>query len=248
VAKVLTTLLGPAAALLGQPPPDAAAAAALLAPEGVAAAPWIHLLAATALLSVVLPRALLALCAARRLRRIGPALELGLGGPYFTSILAEARAIQVGRVKQEIGSAVRHECERFGDELARYVVEGLYDARIVPQLERFRAQGGSVDGLELRIREECAAFEDELGVHIKSAEQAFEESLARDVLERVRPDLVLPPAQAGRLGPAARELPGESVREVGSDVSAKLSRDFGAAVALAVAAVAGSNSGGFGTY
>jgi hypothetical protein len=45
-----------------------------------------------------------------------------------------------------------------------------------------------------------------------------------------------------------RELPAHSVRELGGDVSGKLSRDFGAAVALAVAAVAGTLSGGFGAH
>jgi hypothetical protein len=248
VARVLQVLLGPACALLGWPPPDVPAAEALLAPEGVDAAPWIHLLAATALLAVVLPRALLAASASARLRRVGPALELGLGDAYFRGILAQAREIQVGRVKQEIGSAVREECARFADGLARFVTEGLYDRRIVPLLERFRAEGGPVDALEARIREECAAFEPELAAHVKSAERAFEEDLARDVLERVRPDLVLPPAGAGRLGTAARELPAHSVREVGGDVAAKLTRDFGTAVTLAVAAVAGSLSGGFGAH
>jgi hypothetical protein len=248
VAAILRVLLAPACALLGRPLPTTADAAALLAPEGVAAAPWIHLLAATALLAVVLPRAFLALVAARRLRRVGPALELGLGGGYFRGILAQAREIQVGRVKQEIGSAVREECGRFGDRLAGFVAESLYDRRIVPLLERFRAEGGRVDQLEARIREECAAFEPELAGHVKSAERAFEEDLARDVLERVRPDLVLPPAGAGRLATAARELPAHSVREVGGDVAGRLTRDFGTAVTLAVAAVAGSLSGGFGAH
>ena len=248
VAGVLRLVLAPACALLGRPLPDAADAAALLAPEGVAAAPWIHLLAATAFLAVVLPRALLALIAARRLRRVGPALELGLGDGYFRGILAQAREIQVVRVKQEIGSAVREECGKFGDGLASFVAESLYDRRIVPLLERFRAEGGRVDQLEARIREECAAFEPELAGHVKSAERAFEEDLARDVLERVRPDLVLPPAGAGRLASAARELPAHSVREVGGDVAGRLTRDFGTAVTLAVAAVAGSLSGGFGAH
>ena len=248
VARVLRVLLGPACQLLGRPLPDAADAAALLAPTGVAAAPWIHALAMTALLAVLLPRAFLALRASQKLRRIGPALELGLGGPYFAGILAQAREIQVGRVKQELGSAVREECARFADGLASFVAAGLYDRRIVPLLEDFRSHGGRIDALEARIREACAAFEPELAAHMKSAEHAFEEGLARDVLERVRPDLVLPPASAGRLGPAARELPSHSVREVGGDVSGRLTRDFGTAVTLVAGAVAGTLSGGFGAH
>jgi len=248
VARVLQVLLAPADALLRWPAPDAADAAALLAPEGAGAAPWIHLLAATALIVVVVPRAFLAWRAARRLQRVGPALALGLDAPYFAAILAQAREIQVGRVKEEIGSAVRHECARFGDGLAAFVAEGLFDRRIVPLLEAFRSEGGRVDALEARIREACTAFEPELAAHMQVAERAFEEGLARDVLERVRPDIVLPPASSGRLAPTARELPAHSVRGVGGEVSGKLSRDFGTAVALAVAAVAGTLSGGFGAH
>jgi hypothetical protein len=248
VARVLSAVLGPACALLGRALPSVADAEALLAPAGVPAAPWIHALAVTALLAVVLPRALLAASAARRSARIGPALELGLGAPYFSGILKQAREIQVGRVKQEIGSAVRQECARFADDLARFVSDGLYDRRVVKLLEAFRADGGSVASLESHIREACAAFESELAAHMNSAERAFEEGLARDVLERVRPDLVLTPGGAGRLAETARDLPAHSVRQVGSAVSGKLSRDLAAAVALAVGAVAGTLSGGFGAH
>ncbi len=248
VARVLASVLGPACALLGRALPSVTDAEALLAPGGVPAAPWIHALAVTALLAVVLPRALLAAGAARRSARIGPALELGLGAAYFTAVLTQAREIQVGRVKQEIGSAVRQECARFADGLSRFVSEGLYDRRVVPLLSAFRAEGGSVTALESQIRTACAAFEPELAAHMKSAEQAFEEGLARDVLERVRPDLVLTPRGAGRLAEAARDLPAHSVRQVGGAVSGKLSRDLAAAVALAVGAVAGTLSGGFGAH
>jgi hypothetical protein len=245
VARVLGLLLGPARALLGQALPSSAEAAALLAPEGAPAAPWIHALALTALLVVALPRALLAAVAARRLR---PAPELDLDAPYFGAVLAEAREIQVSRVKGAIGSAVREECARFSDDLARFVSERLYDGRIVPLLERFRTEGGRVDALEREIRAACAAFEPELEAHVRGAEQAFESGLARDVLERVRPDLVLPPVREGRLAGTARELPAHSVREIGGDVSGRIARDFGAAVALAAGGVAGTLAGGFGAH
>ena len=248
VARLLDLVLAPACGLLGRPLPDAADAAALLAPMGTGAAPWIHLLALTALLTVVLPRATLAALAARSLRRIGPALELGLGSPYFGAILAQAREIQVGRVKQEIGSAVREECVRFGDRVSRFVAESLYDRRVVPELERFRNDGGSVDALEARIRGASAAFEEELAKHLESAERTFEEDLARGVLERVRPDLALPPAAGGRIGADVNTLPAQSVSHVGAGVAGKLTRDFGTAVTLAVAAVAGTVSGGFGAH
>ena len=248
VARLLAAVLGPAGALLGRALPSVADAEALLSPSGVPAAPWIHALALTALLVVALPRALLAASAARRSRRIGPALELDLGGPYFTAILAQAREIQVGRVKQEIGSAVREECARLADDLAGFVGAQLYDGRVVPLLEAFRAEGGSVSGLDSKIRVACTAFEPELAAHLEQAEQSFEQGLARDVLERVRPDLALTPGGAGRLAETARDLPLQSVGRVGRDVSGKLSRDFAAAIALGVGAAAGTLSGGFGAH
>jgi hypothetical protein len=248
VARLLAALLGPACALLGRPAPGVPEAAALLAPGGDPAEPWIHALAVTAGLAVVLPRALLAARASWKLRRVGPTLALDLDTPYFAAVLGEARAIQVGRVKEAIGSAVREECGRFAEDLAGFVRAGLYDARIVPELERFRGEGGSVTALEARIHAACKVFEPELASHLLEAERAFEQNLARDVLERVRPDLALPPAGAGRLGAAARDLPAESVRGVGSEVSGKLTRDFATAVSLAVGAVAGTLSGGFGAH
>jgi hypothetical protein len=248
VARLLAVVLGPACALLGRPAPGVADAEALLAPAGVAAAPWIHAFALTAGLAVVLPRALLAARASWRLSRVGPTLALGLDAPYFAGVLGEARQVQVGRVKEAIGSAVREECARFAEDLAGFVSTSLFDGRIVPELERFRSEGGSVTALETRIHAACTAFEPELAARLVEAERAFEENLARDVLERVRPDLVLPAADAGRLGETARDLPAESVRGVGGDVSGKLTRDFATAVSLAVGAVAGTLSGGFGAH
>jgi hypothetical protein len=143
---------------------------------------------------------------------------------------------------------VREECTRFADGLADFVGEKLYDGRIVPLLEQFRAEGGRVEELEARIRAACAAFGPELEAHVESAERAFESGLARDVLERVRPDLALPQGRGGRLAATAHELPAQSVRELGGDVSGKLARDFGAVVTLAAGGVAGALSGGFGAH
>jgi hypothetical protein len=248
VARLLTAVLGPASLLLGRPAPSAADAAQLASEAGAPAAPWIHALALTALLAIVLPRAILAGVATRRAARSGPRLALGLAEPYFTRILGEARAIEVGRAKEQIGSAVREECARFAEGLAGFVSERLYDGRVVPLLEAFRARGGSVTNLEAEIRAACVAFEPELAAHLVEAERAFESGLARDVIERVRPDLVLPPDGTGRLARAARDLPLASVGAVGGEVSGKLSRDFGAALALAVGALSGTVSGGFGAH
>jgi hypothetical protein len=79
--------LWPASSLTGVPVPEVAPLQ--LAPGAVAtasAAPWIHLFAATLLLAVVLPRALLAALAALRAARLARQLPLALDEPYFEAL------------------------------------------------------------------------------------------------------------------------------------------------------------------
>jgi hypothetical protein len=93
VRGVLAVLMAPASWLTGIGVPDAAAIAALrVGPDAAAtasAAPWLHLYAATLLLAVLLPRTLLALTAAWRLRRFARRVPLTLHDPYFQRLLRD---------------------------------------------------------------------------------------------------------------------------------------------------------------
>jgi hypothetical protein len=85
---VLAALLAPAVALSGIALPDVAAFEAMLrvhggTATGVSAAPWIHLLALTLLLFVVLPRSALALAGAMRSRWLAGHMPLPLTDAYF---------------------------------------------------------------------------------------------------------------------------------------------------------------------
>ena len=101
VRGVLALLLAPASAFTGIGVPDAQAMAAWrVGPDAVAtapAAPWLHLYAATLLLAVVLPRTLLALVAAWRMRRCAQRVPLPLHEAYFQRLLRDlqGRAPQV---------------------------------------------------------------------------------------------------------------------------------------------------------
>jgi hypothetical protein len=101
VHGLLAVLLAPARTLTGLPMPDAAAVATMqLGPDRIASAPagdWIHLLAATLLLAVVLPRALLALTSLLRAGWMAQRLPLPLHEPYFQRLLA-ARGLPRGAV------------------------------------------------------------------------------------------------------------------------------------------------------
>lgn len=87
----LSIVLGPASALSGIGLPDVASFARLRESSGAAgsggpaasAAPWIHLLASTLLLFVVLPRGVLGVGAALRARWLSGHMTLPLADPYF---------------------------------------------------------------------------------------------------------------------------------------------------------------------
>lgn len=104
VHALLGVLLGPASALTGIALPGVegiaalrvgAAAVAVTSPTTATApaADWIHLLAATLALAVVLPRALLAVAAAARAAWLARRIELPLADPYFARLLAAARRV-----------------------------------------------------------------------------------------------------------------------------------------------------------
>lgn len=103
---VLSTVLAPASSLSGIALPDAAGFEALrvvhggtdmAAAAGTSAAPWIHLLALTLLLFVVLPRGVLALAGGLRARWLARRVALPLGDAYFQR-LARLQHGDVARV------------------------------------------------------------------------------------------------------------------------------------------------------
>jgi hypothetical protein len=89
VHVLLSTLLGPAARLLGDAFPTVAELGALRHPpsNGESAARWIHWYAVTVGVLIIAPRALLALASGWRARRLEQAFPLDLGQPYFRRLL-----------------------------------------------------------------------------------------------------------------------------------------------------------------
>lgn len=88
VYQALSLLLGPASSLTALPIPDAAHLETLRFPEnqGENAAPWIHLFATTLLLTVVLPRAILALLSGFAARHLERHFPLPLTDSYFQGL------------------------------------------------------------------------------------------------------------------------------------------------------------------
>jgi hypothetical protein len=246
VARLLRVLLGPAAWLLGRPLPDAAAARALMTPDGVLAANWIWLYAASVALFVLVPRGALAIAASFALRARRGGVQLDLAEPYFRDLLAAAGHFQLEDLKDRIRSDVRIECAKFAEGVAVFVAQRLYDERLVPCLEAFRREGGRLDELERELGRRAEAFGSELDDHLPRAQRDFEAGLARSIERTLGAALALP---TGDPRPMGRELGSVSVSSseaLGASVGASLGTFVGGAVSGAVAIVVGTVSGGFG--
>jgi hypothetical protein len=118
---ILAMVYGPASALTGIPVPDAAQLDATRwrgASGGESAARWIHLIAASALVYVVLPRLALALAAAVRVlhlsRHATPPASLA---PYFRAAFASVE----GAVAKSSAIIVPYACELSPGALARLI-------------------------------------------------------------------------------------------------------------------------------
>jgi hypothetical protein len=246
VATLLRILPGPAALILGQPLPDEAAARALLTPDGVGAAGWIWLWAVSALIFVALPRTLLALHASWRLRSIGRDLDLRVDAPYYEEILQPVRARQVERIAEAIKTDVRIESGKFAESLAIFVGSKLYDERIVPHIEQFREQGGSLADLEAEVRSECQGFQAELVHYVPVAQREFERSVSGAIERTLDVHLPVTTEADEEIAKRAEALSAVSARAASAPIERELTTTIGTAVATAVAAVTGTVSGGFG--
>jgi len=87
VRALLAAALAPGSWLTGLVVPDVARVAAIRAPSGENAATWLHLIAATVLAVIIIPRIVLGVVAAMVERRRASRLPVPLAEPYFQRLL-----------------------------------------------------------------------------------------------------------------------------------------------------------------
>jgi hypothetical protein len=246
VSALLAALFGPGALLVGAPLPDAAEATRLMAPEGVAAARWIHLYAVTTGLVIVAPRIGLAALAAIRRRQLGRRLVIDKTAPYFERVLSTARALQRRHIEDAIAEDVRRECGRFAESVAAFVCEDLYDARIAARLAEFRREGGALAALEDTIVKDCRGFEPKLARRLPALQSDFERALSASIERTIGADLAVVPVPARAIARGVGTVAGSATKDVARRVGHRLADVAGGAVSSAIALTAATVSGGLG--
>lgn len=242
VRFLLDAVLGPASLLLRGRGFDGPEVEGLLGPSGLPAAPYLHLLAVTAALSILVPRALLALHATLALRRRRPALDLD--DPYHARLIEHGRALSVEGIAEPLALALRIESAKLVEAIAVFVRDRLYDGRVVPALRAFRERGGRIADLEAELGRECRAFAPALERFVEEAHATYARALAAQAARLIGRDVKGDEAAAPP--PALAALPGAGSGDPAAALSEDLAEAVAAAVSTAVALAAGTLSGGIG--
>jgi len=244
VRLLANALLGPASLLLRGRGFDTAEIEALLAPAGLPAAPYIHLLAAAAAMYILVPRAILATLDTIRLRRRGRRLVVDLEEPYYTRLLEHGRALQLERISEPLALEMRIEGAKLAEAVAVFVRDELYDARVVPVLRAFRERGGRIADLEAELASTCQAFEPALERFVTEAYAAYVHALAARAARLIGAEPVGHDTIAST--PSLGTLPAAGSGDPGGVLSDELTEAITVTVSTAVALAAGTVSGGIG--
>jgi hypothetical protein len=207
----------------------------LLTPEGDPSAAWIHLFAIMVVLTVVIPRTVLALSLLGRIRRLAKGFGLSLDRYYGDIIESPIRSI----IDKETNAAIAE----LATKVAAYVGSALYDQQIVPRLGYFRQNGGKISALKTDLTELTESFLPKVKAFIvDSAIPEFKSSLSRrvgEILKSIGTDFVNRGDPEAILHDLRIHPPGSAEAGVSDQFSRAIGVSVGAAISLVFAAVAG---------
>jgi hypothetical protein len=244
VARLVDTIFAPAISLARIAGRDLRAdidMGRLMSPAGDPAASWIHLFALTALLVIIVPRAILAALQWLHISRAGNNVQIDFDD-YFASL-----------IRPQIGALMAREIElashKFSEAMANFVCARLYDASIVPELAQFRETGGKINDLRERIKKRCEEFTAEISVYAGAAVKELETSLAKGlerILSAVQQDFRFAPTMRQSLLGGLEVFPRNEFDHPVSPIGESFTGAISIAVSASMAVALGTLAGGFG--
>jgi hypothetical protein len=240
IAAFLNAVAGMASLALDGRFVTAADVEPLLQGNGTLAASWIHKLALSAMLLVVLPRAVLFLTDARRAWYRSNHIEIDLSN--FAEIIKTMCEEQI-RLRGDFTPTIRQHVAKLAQKIADLVRWRFFDELICPALTKFRQNGGRIKDLESEIEDKRSRFEPELAAGLARAQLEFAESLCSAVTDTVGRQV-----SAIMLGTSAdvkKTMP-QAGQQLTGTVATGLSDTIGVAVTGAVTVTVATISGGIG--
>ncbi len=215
----------------------------LLHPGGDPAAPWIHLFAVSTILFVFPLRLFLAALETGKMKGLARKRMIDLSEPYYRRLIALAAEMHASRLQGEVSQVVEAEFSRMSESIASYTRDRFFDENVAPLFIQFREKGGRIRTLEDEITLQSEEFKDELDSYIEKAQEEFRHSLAESVSGVIGKKLA---AVEVNIGKDFHFRPNAYKDVFDVSVTQNMTDFISVTVTAAVAAAAGTVSGGFG--
>lgn len=243
ISFILNILFGLPSLVLNGTFIDESGITLLLRPQGEPAAPWIHLFAMSTLMFVLPERMFLIIFETGRIKGLIRERTIDLTDPYYARYIRLAQEMQESRLQDEISRIVQSEISSMCTSIALYTRDRFYDEHIVPLFHQFRKNGGRILDLENEITEQSERFKTELDSFLKGTQEDFKKSLSEAVTRVMGKKLSSIDVTVGN---GIHVNPDTFKEALDESVTQNMTNFISLAVTAAVAAAAGTISGGFG--
>jgi hypothetical protein len=210
-------------------------AARLLSPQGDKAAGWIHLFAITVMITIVIPRAVLAAWQWRNIKQRRKDIGLALDAYYGEVIEAPVRAL----IEEEVENGAR----QFSTDVAVFVGQKLYQEQIVSRLRQFREEGGKVSELKSEIQSLSEAFAPQIESYVTATRlPEFQNTLSQrvgEILKNLGTDFIVLREPQAVLGGMKVATGANTDMGISRQFTSAIGLSVGTSIALAMATVCG---------
>ena len=179
VRLFLNILFGPASLLLHGRLITVDDLKELLVPGGMTAAPWIHLMAVTTVIYILIPRTALAIYYYFKEKVVLKPIDFS--SDYYQKHILKNRESIVKAVKTGVREIISKKIERLSLRIADFVVQDFYDGNVEPILIAFREKGGKIKDFEEKLAKAQEKFEPILIEYLTEVEEEFRESVMAEI-------------------------------------------------------------------
>ena len=240
ILLMLNILFGPASLLLDGILISKETVLQLLSPEGTMAGPWIHKMALTTLLFILIPRTILAVFFTHRSRYSTKPIDFKQ--PYYLESILKNRESLIEVIREGIHDIISKKITRIGRTISDFVINDYYEKIIAPILVSFREKGGKIRTLENVLLASQEKFEPILLNYLEEVQEDFRDSVLTEINLFLGRRLEIDINTISNYQPQSDEidqrLPGKIAADIGDTISGT--------IVTTVALAAGSISGGIG--
>ena len=208
--------------------------------EGTMAGPWIHKMALTTVLFILIPRTILALYFGTRSKK--STLPVNINQSYFTDHILKNRESLVEIIREGIHDIISKKINKVGKTISDFVINDYYEKIIAPILISYREKGGKIRKLEKELLDSQKRFEPILLNYLEDVQDDFRDTVLTEINLFLGRKLDIDINTLSEYQPQSDEIDQRLAGKIASDIGDTI----GGTIVTTVALAAGTISGGLG--